>query len=475
MDDSEVSRLHARIRREPDECFVVEDLESSNGTFVNELPIHGKHRLRYGDKLRLGGTATVLVVRHGLADGGRLQQQRLETLARLAAGVVHDINNMLNVMLGNAGYLLKAGGDIDPDELRSCLEDIHDAAVRSAGLTPRLLAFSRGNSQAQPARIDLAHHCRECLRLLERTFDPSIQIRAELRPDIQVVADPIELHQVIMNLCLNARDAMPKGGVLTVSVARLSVEQARRWRFASKTPHAIVTVSDTGVGMDEQTLSRIFEPFFTTKKEGEGTGLGLATARELVMSFGGEVRVSSAPGEGSSFVVLLPCQTAIRRQHATLRKLPDLADRRGHERILVVEDEIAVQRSLARLLRRAGYDVLVAADGVEAMRVFTNTLPAPALVLLDVELPTMNGERVLSMLRELGADVRVLMMSGKADATLTSRVRAAGAVGMLSKPSGADELLAAVARAIDDHEPWDEDTARRSIPAGGAIDDPPTR
>jgi two-component system cell cycle sensor histidine kinase/response regulator CckA len=448
LEDPEVSRNHARISKSEIGAYLLEDLGSKNGTQVNGLPIT-RHLLSFGDKIQVGPHVMLLFAPFDPVEDQLLQRQRLEALGRVGAGVAHDLNNMLGAIGASIDYLSKLPTDrsLSSEEVLECFDDIRLAALQASELTRGILKFARGRAQAH-SPVDLSGLCNDVMRLIRHTFDRAIQIDAKIQPGLSVRGDQAELHQVLMNLCLNARDAMAHGGVLGVSVSAV-------------TPHSHVLpvdlnpalgylalcVEDTGVGMDAATRNRVFEPFFTTKREGAGFGLGLATVKEVVAFHGGQIQIESVEGRGTRFVVFLP-------MHHTRREASRITA--GHEApshgprglILLVDDEEVVRRSLARLLRQAGHQVVEAPDGVRALDLYATSSARPHLVILDLDMPVLTGEETQERLLAIDPAARILFVSGHDEPTREGAVHARGALGFLRKPCQVHVLLGAVSDAL---------------------------
>jgi len=442
LDDPEVSRKHAQIRQDGAQ-FVLEDFQSRNGTLVNGIPVD-KRTLAFGDKIQLGSRSVLLFTLRDPREEQILQQQRLEALGRLGAGIAHDFNNMLGAVMASLDFLRNQPADrqLGDPEILECFADIQAAAGRAAELTPRLLAFARGGNRVE-ATVDVATLCSEVVQLAQRTFDRSIRIVPEIQPQLVVTGDRVELHQVLMNLCLNARDAMPTGGTLTVGAKLCPYEDLADVPLRSTDSHVVVTVEDTGAGMDAETRERIFEPFFTTKRSGTGFGLGLATVSEVVTSHGGYVEAESELDRGAIFRVYLPADVPVRRRpaHATVPKPAAPRKLDGGGVILLVDDEEVVRRSTGRILRQAGHTVIAARDGIEALELYAQASPRPDLVLLDVDMPNLGGDETQRRLRALDPAVRVIFVSGHGDEARETALRAAGALAVLRKPCSAPALL----------------------------------
>jgi len=339
------------------------------------------------------------------------QSQKMEAIGSLAGGVAHDFNNLLSVILSYSELLRT---DLDDGDGREEIEQIISAGQRAADLTRQLLAFSR-RQILQPRVIDLNDVVVGMEKMLHRLVREDIELSV-IRSDARAAAyvDPGQMEQVIMNLAVNARDAMPSGGKLVLEIAQVDVapEEAARHAGATSGPHVVLSVTDTGVGMDAATQARIFEPFFTTKEVGKGTGLGLSTVFGIVRQSAGTIAVSSAPGKGSTFRIYLPAvgDAVERPQHRTAQ----LADLRGTETVLLVEDENAVRQMARSVLERNGYRVLEAQNGGEALLI-AETEPRIDLLLSDVVMPRLSGPQLAARLRALKPELKVLFVSGYTD------------------------------------------------------------
>ena len=341
------------------------------------------------------------------------QADRLESVARLAGGVAHEANNQMTVVLGSAAFLLQR---IRDHTAHQDLEQIRDAAQRTAAITQQLLAFSR-RQMLQPQLVDLNAVIGKLEPVLQRALGETSRVVLRLAPDLGAVeADPRQLDQVVLNLTFNARDAMPGGGLLTVETASVLLEEpyvAGEGLPAMPPGHyAMVVVSDTGHGMDRETLGRIFEPFFTTKPVGQGTGLGLSTVYGIVKQSGGFVWAYSEPGQGTAFKIYLPVVAATSSQASPPAAEPAQG---AQEVILLVEDDGPVRGVLARSLRAYGYHVVEARDGMEAMEVISTGAVVPRLVIADVVMPRLDGPQLSAELLKRWSDLPVLFISGYTD------------------------------------------------------------
>jgi PAS domain S-box-containing protein len=375
------------------------------------------------------------------------QSQKLEGIGRLAGGIAHDFNNILGVILGYGGLMRRHLDDAHPARPR--LEQVMQAAERAAGLTRQLLAFSR-KQVMQPKLIDLAVVVGDMRRMLDRVLgeDVEIAVLGAERPGV-VLADPTQVEQVVMNLVVNARDAMPKGGHLTIETANVDFDET----YASAHPPALpgrfvmLAVSDTGVGMDAETQRQIFEPFFTTKPVGEGTGLGLATVYGIVKQMGGYVWVYSEVDRGTSFKVYLPRVEEAPAPETASAPPPPPA--RGRETLLVVEDSESLRDMIRELLADLGYTVLIATDGEEALALIENGDRPIDLVLTDVVMPKLGGTDLVKRLRASHPRLRVVYMSGYASGAVSRQgVLDEGSI-LLEKPFTAENLARTVRTALD--------------------------
>jgi two-component system cell cycle sensor histidine kinase/response regulator CckA len=341
------------------------------------------------------------------------QSQKMEAIGQLAGGVAHDFNNLLTVILGFA-ELLASRATLE-QEAREEVGEIRSAAERAAVLTRQLLAFSR-KQVLEPVVVRVNDLVANLEKMLRRVIAEDVALVTRLDPSAgNVRVDPGQLEQVILNLAINARDAMPRGGKLTIETSNADLDDAYAQRHVTVQPgrYVMVAVSDTGVGMDAAMQARLFEPFFTTKEKGKGTGLGLATVYGIVKQSGGYIWVYSEPGKGTAFKVYLPRvgeAPALPEPH-----VPTVAPPRGTETILLVEDEQAVRTLSRRVLEARGYRVLEAGNGAKALEVARGSTGPIHLILTDLVMPDMTGTELASRLLSLRPGVRVLYMSGYTD------------------------------------------------------------
>jgi hypothetical protein len=383
------------------------------------------------------------------------QSQRLESLGQLAGGVAHDFNNLLGAIINYTAFV---GEEVAAAAVREPAHDwavvqrdvgqIQRAADRAAQLTHQLLSFAR-REVIRPEVLSVNHVVSEVEQLLRRTLGEHVELATSLAPDLwPVLADKGQLEQVLVNLAVNARDAMVAGGTLTIETAnvRLDAEEARRLVGSHAGPYVSLRVSDTGTGMESDVAARAFEPFFTTKPRGAGSGLGLATVYGIITQAGGHARIESVPGQGSTIVCLLPASDSqIVEPEGGGRGGPV----GGGETVLLVEDEDAIRDVTERILTRKGYSVMSASGGAEALRLLESH-PGPVhLLVTDVVMPQMLGKEVAERVAALRPGVRVLFMSGYAMPVLGEEGRLAPGVSLLEKPFSESQLLSKVRDVLD--------------------------
>jgi two-component system, cell cycle sensor histidine kinase and response regulator CckA len=375
-----------------------------------------------------------------------VQAQKMEAVGRLAGGVAHDFNNVLTAILGYAGLLLDGLPTLSP--LRPDLEEIRKAADRAAGLTRQLLAFSR--KQVLELRVlDLNELVADIERLLKRLLGEDIDVVTNLDPALGTVrGDAGQLEQVLVNLAVNARDAMPQGGRLTIETRNAELDESYAREHVPVQPgrYVMLAVSDTGTGMSAEILSHVFEPFFTTKEPGKGTGLGLATVYGIVKQSGGYVWCYSEPGQGTTFKVYLP------RVDAPADRFPSRAAVRpthGSETILLVEDDAGLRALTRRLLEKHGYTVLEAPTAVAALALARDHAGPMHLLLADVVLPGASGRTLADELRGRRADLKVLFMSGYTEDAIVHRGVLPPHAAFIHKPFSADRLAEKVREVLD--------------------------
>ena len=365
------------------------------------------------------------------------QAQKIEAIGRLAGGIAHDFNNLLTAILTTAQL---AAMDVpEGSALRNDLGEIRQAAERAAGLTRQLLAFSR-RQVLRPRTVDVAVVVTDLEKMLVRLIGEDIELTAITEPNCNVRADPGQLEQVIMNLALNARDAMPRGGRLTLRTGKvdLDVEDGRRMFGCpvARGSYVRLQVEDTGLGMDESTLQHIFEPFFTTKEMGKGTGLGLATVYGIVKQSGGYIRATSHVGAGSTFEIFLPETSEM--ADAPVQRPPAIGTGKKGETVLLVEDEELVRIAARKALLHSGFHVLEANNGVHALKIYG--LTRIDLVITDLVMPEMGGRELATKLRQHNPEVKVLFTSGYTDDPTIRGGETARGIAFLPKPFTPESL-----------------------------------
>jgi two-component system, cell cycle sensor histidine kinase and response regulator CckA len=380
-----------------------------------------------------------------------LASQKIEAIGRLAGGVAHDFNNLLTVILGHTMFAIEGLAPNDP--LRDQLEQVKTAGDRAATLTRQLLAFSR-KQLLEPQVLNLNEVVTDLEKMLRRLIGEDIDLVQALAPDLgRIKADPGQIGQVIMNLAVNARDAMPDGGKLTIETANVDIDEEYAAQHVAVTPgpHVLLAVSDNGCGMDIATQKRLFEPFFTTKAPGKGTGLGLSTVYGVTKQSGGNVWVYSELGKGTTFKVYLPRLTD--DQKAQRPKTTGARPAVGSETILLVEDDEAVRAVSVRILRTAGYQVLPAANGPEALLTAADLQGEIHLLLTDVVMPQMSGSQLAEQLLRLRPGLRVLYTSGYTDEAIVHRGVLEQETKFIGKPFSAADLTRKVRDVLDDLSP----------------------
>jgi len=426
----------------------LEQIQTRNMTDV--LPQNGTHSLDVRSTAFAPGVLVYTVrdlTRQRKLEDQLMQAQKMEAVGQLAGGVAHDFNNLLTVIMSYSSLLL---ADAAPDATdRDDIQAISDAAARAAGLTRQLLAFSR-KQVLQLQAVNVNAIVTDIEKMLRRLIGEDISLSTHLDPDLALIsADPGQLEQVLLNLAVNARDAMPDGGALTLTTdnADLSEEHSNRHMGAAPGKYIMLAVTDTGTGMTKEVQQRLFEPFYTTKGAGKGTGLGLATVHGIVKQLGGDVYVYSEVGHGTTFKVYFP--------HLTTTPEPVVAAPehreapRGSETILLAEDDDALRSLGARVLGAFGYRVLVARTGAEALRIVANHEGPIDLVATDVVMPEMSGSQLVAEVLKARPGIRVLFMSGYTDDEVMRRGVIDGQTAFLQKPFTPDVLAHKVRAVLD--------------------------
>jgi len=402
-----------------------------------------------------GTPKSVLVINTDVTETKKLESQflraqRLEGIGTLASGIAHDLNNILSPILMSCGILKKEFEDEDSQKMLSIIES---SAERGAGIVKQVLTFARG-VEGERVLLQLKHLMSELAKVMAQTFPRNIDIQTHFPPDLWTVSgDATQLHQVLLNLCVNARDAMPKGGSITLSAENVDIDQ----HFASMNPgaqfgpHVVLRSKDTGSGMTPEVMEKIFDPFFTTKEVGKGTGLGLATVIGIVKSHGGFLTVQSELGVGTTFSVFLPASQDAEVSAEKKQEAP-LTGGNG-ELVLVVDDEPPIREALVRTLMANGYRAYTAEDGSDGLALYHQRRNEIDVVLTDIAMGQMDGVTLVRSLRKLDPNVRVIASSGQFQKETTVVLEGLGVKTFLDKPYTAEKLLRAMKAALGQAEP----------------------
>lgn len=373
------------------------------------------------------------------------QSQKIEAVGRLAGGIAHDFNNLMTVIMGYVGLTKKRSGN--PDHVSKGLDEIEKASTRATRLTQQLIAFSR-KQILQPQILDANQIVSNMEKMLRRLIGENIELVTILASDLgKVKADPGQIEQVIVNLALNARDAMPEGGRITVETENFDVDES----FARESPASAcvkLLIKDNGIGMDEGTKAHIFEPYFTTKEVGKGVGLGLATVYGIIRQSGGNIQVESEPGKGSTFTILLPrvdeAAHAAEPPELVLDAVP------GEETIMVVEDEEPVLNLIRESLEEAGYKVLTASNGEEALALLSRNKDPIHLLLTDVVMPNIGGQNLAARVASRHPEIQTLFMTGYFDTSVDTAEYPLGRRPLIFKPFTPQELTSKIRELLDE-------------------------
>lgn len=374
-----------------------------------------------------------------------LRAQRMESIGTLAGGIAHDLNNILSPILMAVDMLQMNATDAESERW---LEMARENAERGAAMVSQVLTFARG-VEGERVSVQVKHIIKDLIKVLSETFPKLISVKHEIEPELFLVsADPTQIHQVLMNLSINARDAMPAGGVLTVTAQNIAFDEnyARMNIDAKPGKYILISVKDTGSGMPPEVKERIFDPFFTTKEVGKGTGLGLSTALTIVKSHGGFINVYSEPGRGTQFTIYLP---AIEADQSAKEDKKGAAYPKGNgELVLVVDDEQNILQITSATLRKFGYQTLTAADGTEALALYAQRGAEIRLVITDMAMPFMDGAATIRALRKLNPTLPVIAASGLTTSEQTAEISNQNVNAFLQKPYTAEKLLTTVAAVL---------------------------
>jgi PAS domain S-box-containing protein len=374
-----------------------------------------------------------------------LRVQRLETIGALASGIAHDLNNVL-APVSMAVDVLRLHPRNEQEQM--LLQMLATSTQRGASIVRQLLTFSRGVEGAR-VRLRPKTLIKEISKIIQETFPKSIQLRVDIHDEVwEVLGDPTQIHQILLNLCVNARDAMPEGGILTLSARNLRLDQPAQGDNAERQsgPHVALEVADTGTGMGPEVLGKIFTPFFTTKPVGQGTGLGLSTVRDIARNHGGFVQVRSQSGQGSRFTVYFPAPEGQTAEIAAADS-PPVALGRG-ELVLVADDEQSILKLAKHILETHGYRVLAAGDGLEALAIFSRHRPAIRAVIIDLMMPNLDGPTAIKALRSHDPGLPILAVSGTSPNDNPQSGNPCGDVSFLLKPFTVRSLLEAISAAL---------------------------
>jgi PAS domain S-box-containing protein len=417
---------------------------SSSGTLLNTL--------LWAEPMNVAAESCVLIIIEDVTERRNLekqlqQAQKMEAVGQLASGIAHDFNNILTVIQGHVELVLMTGNA--GEMATKSLKQVSLASSRAASLTRQLLTFSRKQS-VQPKILHLKNQIESLREMLGRLIGEHIQLESECSADLPcILADPCSIEQIIMNLAVNARDAMPEGGMLTIQTANVELDEAYATTHLAVTPGAyvVLTASDTGTGMSPEVQARLFEPFFTTKEPGKGTGLGLATVYGIVKQSSGYIWADSEAGHGAAFRVYLP-----RANRISVESAPSIeveTPPRGEELVLLVEDEAGVRRLARRFLENAGYRVLDAVSGTDAETIFAEHRDEIDLLVSDVVMPGMTGPELFHRLAAGHPGLKVVYMSGYANEVMARQLNLNGGEPHLQKPFTASQLVSYVRAVLD--------------------------
>jgi len=439
--------LRANLQAEPGGFQNLEFRLQAKAGELRYLSANGKvvGRDAQGHPIRLVGTFRDITEMRAIQDR-LLQAQKMEALGTLAGGVAHDFNNILgaiNLTIDLVSAQLEEGSTPWKE-----LQALNRAAARAADLVKQILAFARHNPQANSPTV-VAAVVQDMLKLVRASFPSTIEIHCVTRTNARVMADPTHLHQILMNLCANARLAMPDHGRLDIALDEqvLDADFARRHSGIKPGPYVVLSVSDTGVGMTRAVLSRIFEPFFTTRPRGQGTGLGLSVIHGIVGQYGGHISVYSEPGQGTNFRIFLPLCPAPTTPATELVKPQPLPG--GSERILFVDDEDSLVSLVSKLLTRIGYAVEATTDSLQALEWLRQNPERCDLLITDVTMPRLTGDALARSALELRPGLPIILCSGFSDRVDAEKARSLGAKGFISKPFVLSSLAQLIRQALE--------------------------
>jgi signal transduction histidine kinase len=445
IDHEDVSRAHARLWRSSDDTFYLEDLRSRNGTFVGNVRID-RHALRYGDRIRFGSEvefefSAALGLSNHLAE-----KHRFEMLGRLGVGAAHDVHSLLTAVSASAASLkqmLIARG-LSDRELLECASDVVLASSQAGRFAAAMMDFARGGRNERTI-VDLSALVGEALQMLEPTLPPNISLQDRRPGEALMLGNRSDLLQIFLSLGWNAIDAMPNGGVLGIET-RILDRAPTSGQFTDGQRVVVLSVSDTGVGMDEEVTQRVFDPFFTTKTPGQGYGLGLTTVRDLVGLSGGHVRLSSSPQQGSRFDVYFPAlNTSAMRLVNTVQRAPHSRST-TKRKILLVDADGIIRRTLGRLLRGAGFDVVESGSGPQALEHLKQG--TVDLAIVDAKAPGVGGHQLHERFAAIQPTICTILAVGAAGLEASETEIPRGDLLLLRKPFSFHQLLDVVERLL---------------------------
>ena len=461
LDQPEISRSHARITFNDHGGWTLEDLNSANGTWLDGVPVKGKVPLGFGSRLQLGGSVMMVFTHRDVLEDQVFQMQKLEVLGRLAGEVAHDLRNLLTVYRFNIdclreaiedGVLMPAPG-ADMGEIETSFHELDNVTSRATDLTGRLLGFARSEG-AERQDLDVGELILEVASMARAAMPETIEVKPIVRQrPLLVSASSSRLHQALMNLCVNARDAMLDGGELKITASRLRSQPAGiiEAPVSGNGEFVVVSISDTGVGMDEDTQGKIFEPFYTTKERGEGTGLGLATVYAVVKDHGGQIKVNSAPGRGTIFTLAFPMASApgtdFKATRAESRHTTSVGEANS---VLVISPRQEGRKQVSDALRDLGLNVFWEDEQPGALARLQSELECLAVVLFDLELPTQNSSQLARTIRRIAPQIPLVLWTSNTRPVPELEQQAAdvGAHGVLLSPVNKDALFQVISYAV---------------------------
>jgi PAS domain S-box-containing protein len=413
-----------------------------------EIIVEGRWTLMRDNK---GKPKSILIINTDITEKKKLEAQflraqRMESIGTLAGGIAHDLNNVLTPVMLSVQMLNEKYTDEQSQKLLNILQK---NTQRGADLIKQVLSFARG-IEGERRAVQVGHLVSEIRKVAKETFPKSIEIKTDVSKDLwDIIGDATQLHQVLMNLCVNARDAMPDGGTLTISAKNVSIDEiyARMHIDARVGSYISISVSDTGTGIPPEIMDRIFDPFFTTKEQGKGTGLGLSTVLTIVKSHGGFIDVHSEVGIGTSFKVYLPSMAAAQNREEILTQ-PELQSGNG-ESILIVDDEASILDVTGDALEQSGYKVLTASDGVEAISLYVQNWEEIKVVLMDMMMPLMDGPACIHALRKINPNVKIVGVSGLTEKGRFEKNANIQMQAFLTKPYTSEILLKTICEVIN--------------------------